>query len=435
MRRGQAAVAAFIALLVHSALVFAGSFPSPRHLWGDEITYAEAATRISAGLPAGLDLLWPPLYPRLLAWLGAPGSLLGVTLVQALALLGAALLLRDLVSRSGAPGLPADLAGFLLMADPSTAAFAHYLWPEVLHLFLFLFAIWIVVARGGRALWLVLLGIVLGAALLLKSLLGPFLPVLLVPVVLWAKGWRRLANPALALLGVVALTLPVRIANERREGAFVVADSARFNLWVGLNDRSRRNLVDEIVGEEYGRWRESGANLAERNGASERRIREYVAQRGLPAILAGQLGKQYFRLFDKDSFLSDQLPGGAIAAQGYGYVDPPPVLAAGLRVAAVAAGIGILLAAAAGLVLAPRPLGMPLRLLALFLAYNLGLFLVLHVKTRYRVQLAPVLLAFGATLLPKPGALFAAASPLRRAAVVAAALLALFLAVGGPLLP
>lgn len=77
----------------------------------------------------------------------------------------------------------------------------------------------------------------------------------------------------------------------------------------------------------------------------------------------------------------------------------------------------------------------PTYCLALFLAYNLGLFLVLHVKTRYRVQLAPVLLAFGATLLPKPGALFAAASPLRRAAVVAAALLALFLAVGGPLLP
>lgn len=435
MRRGQTAVAAFIALLLHAALAVAGRFPSPRHLWGDEITYAEAARRISAGLPANLDLLWPPLYPRFLSWLGAPGSLLGVTLVQALALLGASLLLRDLVSRSGAPGLPADLAGFLLLADPSTAAFAHYLWPEVLHLFLFLFATWIVVARGGRALWLVLLGFVLGAALLLKSLLGPFLPLLLYPVVVSAKGWRRLANPALALVGVVAFTLPVRIANLRREGTFVVADSARFNLWVGLNDRSRRNLVDEIVGEEYGRWRASGASLAERNAATGRRIREYVTDRGIPAILADQLGKQYFRLFDKGSFLTDQLPGGAIAAQGYGYVDPPPVLAAGLRGAAVVAGIGILLAAAAGLVLAPRPLGTPLRLLGLFLVYNLGLFLVLHVKTRYRVQLAPSLLAFGATLLHDSGARFGAASGLRRATAVAAALLALFLAVGGPLLP
>jgi hypothetical protein len=64
---GQAAVAAFIALLVHGTLLVAGSFPFPRHLWGDEITYAEAARRISAGLPPNLELLWPPLYPRFLA--------------------------------------------------------------------------------------------------------------------------------------------------------------------------------------------------------------------------------------------------------------------------------------------------------------------------------------------------------------------------------
>ena len=435
MRRGQGAVAVFIALLVHGTLLGIGRYPAPRRLWGDEITYAEAARRISAGLASNLDLLWPPLYPRLLSWLGAPGSVLGVTLVQALALLGAALLLRDLVSRSGAPGLPADLAGFLLLADPSTAAFAHYLWPEVLHLLLFLLAIWIVVARAGSARWLVLLGFVLGVALLLKSLLGPFLPVLLVPIVLSARGWRRLLHPCLALVGVVALTLPVRIANGRREGAFVVADSAPFNVWVGLNDRSRRNLVDEIVGEEYGRWLASGTSLKERNATSESRIRKYVAERGLPAIVAGQLGKQYFRLFDKDSFLTDQLPGGAIAAQGYGYVDPPGAVSSGLRGVAVATGIGILLAAAAGLVLAPRPVSMPMRLLGLFLAYNLALFLVLHVKTRYRVQLAPALLAFAAPLFPDPVALFRAASPGRRAAAAAAALLALFLAVGGPLLP
>ncbi len=435
MRRGQVAIATFVALLVHGTLHFVGRFPSPRLLWGDEITYAEAARRISAGLPPNLELLWPPLYPRLLAWLGVPGSLLGVTLLQSLALLGAALVLRDLVARSGAPGLPADLAGFFLLADPSTAAFAHFLWPEVFHLFLFLVAIWIVVARSDRAAWLLLLGFVLGLALLLKSLLGPFLPVLLFPVVLSARGWRRLLNPVLALVGVVALTLPVMLGNERREGSFVVADSTRFNTWVGLNDRSRRNLVDEIVGDEYGRWLASGSSLKQRNAASESRIRELVAHRGLPAILAGQLGKQYFRLFDKDSFLTDQLPGGAIAARGYGYVGPPRAIASGLRGIAVAAGICILVTAAAGLVLAPRPLGMPMRLLGLFLAYNLALLLVLHVKTRYRVQLTPALLAFAAPLWSAPLAVFRSAALWRRVAAVAAAVLALFLAVGGPLLP
>lgn len=435
MRRGQVAAAAFVALLVHAVLFVVGRLPSPRHLWGDEITYFEAARRISSGLPANLELLWPPLYPRLLSWLGAPASLLAVSLAQALALLGAALLLRDLVSRSGAPGLPADLAGFLLLADPSTAAFAHYLWPEVFHLFLFLLALWIVVARAGSPGWLLLLGFVLGLALLLKSLLGPFLPVLLAPVVLSARGWKRLWKPALPLAGVVALTLPVSIENLRREGELVVADSGRFNAWVGLNDRSRRNLVDEIVGDEYGRWLSSGSNLAERNAASGRRIRELVAARGVPAILAAQLGKQYFRLFDAESFLTDQLPGGAISERGYGYVEPPAALARGVRAAALTAGVGILLAAAAGVVLAPRPLGMPLRLLGWFLLYNLALLLVLHVKTRYRVQLAPALLAFAAQLGPDPVERWRAASAPVRAAAAAAVLLALFLAVGGPLLP
>ena len=405
-------------------------------MWGDEIMYADLARRLAAGQDARIESLWPPAYPRFLAGLLVlgGGSFLLVRCVQVALLAISALLLRDLGLRLTGSGRAATMAAALLVLDPQVGGFAHFLWPEVLHLFLLLCALWILAARSDRPPWLAAAGVVLGLALLTKSLLGPFLPLLLLPLVLGA-GRRGLGRATLVAAGVAVTLTPTLIGNARR-GAPLLADSSRFNLWVGLNDRSRKDMVDEVVGREYQRYLRSGETAAARTEVLDTKIRGLVRERGWPALLRAQLGRQYFRLLDKDSFLTDQLPGGAIARQGYGYRDTPPPLAAALRAWSYALYAAVLVAAALGLAVAP-PRTWWHRVLLAFLAYNAAVFLLLHVKSRYRVAFLPVLYlqagAFAAWWLePRPSD----AGPSRAAwtAAAAAAALALFLAFGGPLL-
>ena len=392
-------------LVLHGSLFWIdGTLSGGRRLWGDELTYQAAAERLLAGAAANLDALWPPLYPYFLAALERIGGLLAVQVAQS-ALLGmAAWFLFDLGRRvlrpTGASGdahaertamLAAGIAAALLLGDPQVAAFAHYLWPEILHLALMLFALWALVARAGEARWLAAAGVALGLALLTKSILGPFLPVLLAPLAL-AGGWRvGLRRVAVVVALIAATVAPVMLANWRSGEGLRIADSSRFNLWVGLNDRSRRNLVEEIVGEEYARYRASADDTAGRNAVLVEKIRGLVRARPLGDLVGRQLTRQPFRLFDRESFLTDQLAGGAIAAAGYGYPTAPPALAIGLRVSSYAVYGAVLVLAAVG-VWALRLRGRAwLWVLIAFVAYNLVLFLGLHVKTRYRIQFLPVL--------------------------------------------
>jgi hypothetical protein len=475
------------ALLLQAALLWIEWRPSPRVLWGDEGMYWQAAEQLRAGVEPDLHLLWPPLYPRFLAMLmplGA-GTRFAAQLAQ-VALLGVAAILLSRLGRALLPGAETaggihagDVAAVLLLLDPQVAVFGAYLWPEALHLALFLFAWWALVARGDRWPWLVAAGVALGLALLTKSLLLAFVPVLLFPLLLSGPWWRRLLRPAV-VAGVMASTLlPVQIHNRERYGVATVADSSAFNAWVGLNDRSRRNFVDEIVGDELGVYLRSAPDAATRAAIARAKVRGLVEERGVLPVLRAQLSRQYFRLFDRDSFLTDQLPGGPIAnhgdiggGDGFGYAAPPAWLAAALRGWGWTIYGAVLVAAALGVAtlrfatprrntsdraesnaVTPATTADPaavtpaqrrawLFVAVLFIVYNLALLLVLHVKTRYRVQMMPVLdLWAGATLVwvwsrlrqPAGGGTVPSPSPPVRAWVAGGALaaLALYLAFGG----
>jgi hypothetical protein len=425
-----------LALALQSLLFLIDAWPAPRALWGDEIMYADLARRLAAGEDAQVDFLWPPAYPRFLAGLLVlgGGSFVLARCVQVALLVLSALLLRDLGLRLLGWPLAADVAAALVILDPQVAGFAHFLWPEILHLCLFLSALWILVARGERLPWLAVAGVALGLALLTKSLLGPFLPVLLLPLV--CRGGLRGRGRAALIGATVAVTVaPTVLANARR-GAPLISDSSRFNLWVGLNDRSRKDLVNEVVGREYQRYLRSGESFAERTAVLEEKIDRLVRERGLLALLRAQLGRQYFRLLDKGSFLTDQLPGGAIARQGYGYRETPRWVAALLRAWSYGLYAAVLVAAALGLAADP-PRGRPWhRVLLAFLAYNAAVFLLLHVKSRYRVAFLPILYLqagafvswwiYGRGSPPSP-------SRVAWAAAGTAACVALFLAFAGPL--
>lgn len=399
-RRALWLVALVWVAALHAGLFWIEHEPGPRRLLGDEHRYLRGARSFAAGESWSPDPpLWSTGYARFLAPLIARsdaerngGARWAVEAVQLALLLLSAALLRAIGRALSGEGPAADLAALGLLAYPPLAAYAHYLWPEIVHLTLLLLAAWVLVEQRRGTGWLLLLGAALGLAVAVKSLLLPLLP-----LVLWVLaregGWRRgLPRAALVALAIVAVLTPGAVRSWRQHGELPGRSTALFNLWVGLNDTSPTNLVDPVVERELAAYRASAADSRGRNRWLRQRIAERVREVGPRRLLAGQLGRQYRRLLDRDSFFTDQLPGGAAAALGVGYRAPPGWLAAALRSASYLGWGVILLLAPLGFI-AFRPAGwrswrwLPL----VFLGYNLGLFLLLHVKTRYRIQLLPFL--------------------------------------------
>ncbi len=438
MRRPGVLLALLAIVMIHAVLLWIYYSPAPKEPTGDEGMYLEVAGRIQAGEDPGLERLWPPLYPRFVAEVLSPrgGPPATLQVVQTLLLVAVAFLLRDICRRLVGPGRVGDLVLLFTLAYPPLVAYAHYVWPEVLHLVLMVGATWILVARRDRLPWLAGLGLLLGLSLLTKSLLGPFLPALLLPLALEGSARQRWARVSLVVVVLGTTVAPTLIANHRASGRLGIADSGRFNLWVGLNDRSRRNFVGEIVGREFQRYRASAEDPGERNAILDRKTARLLRERGLLRVLGDQLGRQYFRLFDKNSFLTDQLPGGVIHAQGRGYRGSAGPLASAVRYLSFTAYAAILLLATAAIWLWP-PRGRWVWLAMGFVAYNLALFLVLHVKTRYRIQFLPVLFVYAAIAVDRllgEGAKLRDRSPRVLVGTGITGALLMFLAFGGSLL-
>ena len=108
------------------------------------------------------------------------------------------------------------------------------------------------------------------------------------------------------------------------------------------------------------------------------------------ALLRAQLGRQYFRfrprLFPRDSSPRQHRHLATATLRGAARLAPSALRGWGWALYAAVLG-----AAALGIARVPADNRRWLVVAALFVAYNLALFLVLHVKSRYRVQLMPVL--------------------------------------------
>ncbi len=409
-----------------------------RALWGDENRYMDSAQALLNGSPAWWpEAFWPPLQSQVLSGLVAIGAkrVLLIGLFQTFLLVVAALVLGDLIRRWSASSRAGLFGVWLCLSYPPLVAFTHYLWPEVLHLSLFLMAIWMLCVHWESKAWNLLTGVVLGLALLTKSLLGPLIPLLLL-----GAFWRRekaLRNAALVVLTLLLTISPVLWAQYHRLGRPMIADSSAFNLWVGLNDRGLKNFEDEYVARAYEEYRCAAGNFFQKNTELRRRSYARIREQGLVATLKSQLFRQYFRLFDKENYLGEQLLEGAAVKMGLGYRDRSSQIAGLLRVSSFLFYAVLLALFPASLLLYPWKDRRWLRLMLLFLGYNLALFFCFHVKSRYRIQLLPVLFMaaplLSAILFGLEGRLLRGGR-LRRVLAVALGALGLFLGFGGPLL-
>lgn len=382
-------------LAINLGLLFFYYVPSPKKLIGDETYYYQYALALASGQRVPYDLLWPPLYGEFVGFLfySLEPQIIYVQISQIGLWLASAFFFREIVSRLTPSTTVTNASLTLFVLAPDLITFSHYLWPETVHLFLWLSSLWFLICRPFAWINTVLAGVLLGFALLTKSLLGPFVPVILIFLFLLNpkinKGVRFI-NVALFAVMIIVVILPLMINNLMERKAFLVANSSVFNLWVGLNDVETADSVNDIAGVEMEHYLQSGPDLKTRNAIFMEKITRKISQQGLVDTLLNQLDKQYFRLFDVQTYFTTQLAGSGRQA----YSANSRIINVTLKLYTYIVYGFILVAGAAGLCfLRLSPLGW-WHLLALFIAYNLGIFLFLHVKTRYTVQFLPMLIFF-----------------------------------------
>jgi hypothetical protein len=301
-------------LALNLALLVFYYVPEPKQLISDEDYFQLCETLAAGGQPA-FNPLRPPLYGNLIAAIfTAFGTiLLPVQLVQIGCWLVTGLLIWKLAARTSDSGRGLGGAG-RCMLSPELSAFSHYLWPETLHLFLWTIALWLLIRFADAAWAYAAAGLLLGLALLTKSLLLPFMPVLIAFVAL-RPGFRQAVSSRLLGAGVlvamiVVTHLPTVISTAGIQRLSIFTESSVFNLWVGLNDRSSfDSSSNEIVGHEIRAYLDYPIP-ATRSEHYTSMIREKLATQGMLGTVRAQLGRQYFRLFDIRTFFTTQLPGG-----------------------------------------------------------------------------------------------------------------------------
>lgn len=428
-------LAATLAVLALQALLWTSYYQfAPKQLVGDEARYLELARAIWHGqtLPPS-TYLWPPLQQHLLAWLIAPvdGALWLAQAVQ-MAMLGvAAVCLRQIWLRLDPTPMAANLAMVLFLTCPALMAFGLYLWPEPVHLLCLLMALWLLLARGGKVWAAVLAGAAIGLALLSKSLLSGFWPVLLLLLLRWPlrqTPWRSVLGFLLALAVVAG---PATVQGWLATGKPLIADSGEFNLEVGLQDHYRSDYIHDRTGDLLNAYLAAGADPVARAAAARERIAGRVADQGMLALAEQRLGVQYFRLFNYKRTLASQLPGPACA----GYVGAYTLPANWIHAVSWSTKLQyllLLIAAGFGVALWRRAT-MAMAVVGLFFGYQLLLFLGLHVQARFLLPMLPFLCGLAASGLVQLGRVTVVSIPPWRYALASLlAALLMVLALGGP---
>ncbi|HEX7779016.1 MAG TPA: glycosyltransferase family 39 protein, partial [Vicinamibacterales bacterium] len=195
-----------------------------------------------AGWIAGGNHAWPqpiiqgPGYPYFLAGLLgiAGGSLAIVAVFQAV--LGAISCVITAALGSRWFGVTAGIAAGLLQAVHGPLAFVETsLYCEGLLVFLMLLSTYVFATRGASTRGVVMSGILIGAAAIVRATalaqLAVYLPVLL----LESSGWRvRLRRAAVMAMAVAAVTIPVAAKNASEPaGSFQLQGFAGLNFYIG----------------------------------------------------------------------------------------------------------------------------------------------------------------------------------------------------------
>ncbi|MEZ5461072.1 glycosyltransferase family 39 protein [Dokdonella sp.] len=388
-------------LLLNIVLLWLYYSPARKPLVGDEFDYHARALALLAGQPVIEQFIWPPGQTWFLAAIGwiSGSTVLAAQLVQTgLLVVCAGLLIR--LWRTVDNPLAAFLAASIFLLNPGNLAYAHWLWPEVTHLACLLGALALLLTVSQRPrLCAFLAGLLIGLALLFKSLMAGLWPVFFLFFLKRREGRLTfsVASAGVFAAGLLLAALPALWKGQLETGRPMIADSSMYNLEIGIRDRSRSDYIDEAGLPALTAYLDSAARPQDRNAIAFDRIRKMVAERGLPDIIGEQLGTQYFRLFNAKTLLVSQMPGPACAGRLGAYAENP--LGPALVGLSQAAHTITLLLCAFGVALWRRWRQPLIAFVAVYLVYQLALYFGLHVMQRYLFQMMPLLCGFAGSFL------------------------------------
>ncbi len=437
-----AAVCAAALFVVFQALLWIAYYAGgAKPLIGDEASYQQFALSILGGGTWMPSSIWPPLQPILIAAIYATFGVhvVAVQVVQTILFVGCAMLVRSIWRRLDGRVRAANVAAALFLLNPGNAAYAHWLWPEIPHLFLVLLVFRLLLGDPGSRRASIVAGVATGLAILLKSLLSAFWPFFLIAFVRSERPRFRIASASWFVLALALTTAPALWHGWREFGKPMIADSSIYNLWVGLTDTERADYVNDQGGATLKAFLDSGATPQQRNAIYAAKVEDFVAQRGVIRVAIDQLSRQYFRLFEAKTPLVSQLPGPSCAGHLSIY-NSGSALTRTLTIANDVFHALTLAGAAFGVACWRRRPGFVLALVGLYFGYQLALMSVLHVKARFLFPMIPFLCGFAGSFYAsvrartrdEAGSL--ALSTVRVAVGTLFAIALLFLAFAGPLL-
>jgi 4-amino-4-deoxy-L-arabinose transferase-like glycosyltransferase len=354
-----------------------------------------------------------PLYPLFLGftfWLGqdhARLATLAQVVLSTVTVYGFYLLGRRLFSeRAGLVG--AGLAALLL----PFATFPSLFMAETLFTFLlvasFLALLQIPEAAPGRRWrWTLLTGALLGLSALTRAVALAFMPLAAgwLGIVLWRHGresdrmtrrvgdsaWRvgrAMLLPALLVAAGLAMIAPWTIRNAVVYRRFIPLDTGgAYSLWAFYEPHEELGEINRAL--------EAIPNPADRQDYAVSKWRERLAED--PTILARKV-RDTFPYLLRIKPIEDRFLPLPYREPSFPYFILALVLDDGLYAL-------IAVTALAGLVWAPTDRGKALALL--WLAYNVGIMMVLHAEARYRHLLFPALIPYAGLVLAQGKELFA----------------------------
>ncbi|MBL4661732.1 MAG: glycosyltransferase family 39 protein [Alcanivoracaceae bacterium] len=394
-----------LSIIIELTLFYFYYFPETKIFFGDEQRYFNTGLSIAAGGDWHANPLWPPMQSILIALFATlfDSPLLALQIFQYGLLLFAGFIIRDIVWRETNNIRSAQLSLAIMILYPGWLAYSQYLWPEVIHVTLFVSIIWVNSYKNNSYKWMLLSGLLIGLAILFKSLLILFIPFLFLPSLLHIIGGHSslksvLVKIVFSLLIATIVITPASLKAHKMTGGWMVSNSSMFNLCFGLNDDKRQNFAHDIGGALHAEYLKSADNHQQRSQIAKNNALKKMQDDGYINTFLAQMAKQYFRLFDYQSFFSQQFQGEKSDnyVNKYHHHSDDLLVKIVLILNNVFYFILMLAMFLGAFVSVTR--SVIAKQFALFLLYVLALFVLLHTKPRFRIPLVPVMAFYAAYL-------------------------------------
>jgi 4-amino-4-deoxy-L-arabinose transferase-like glycosyltransferase len=421
-----------LALVVRLAALWAVAGIEPQIV--DEQHYRQLATSLAQGdgfawAPSNPTSLRPPLYPTLIAgiWrLTGSESLQAVRSVQVVLAVASIWLLYLLGARLFDRGTAAS-AALALALYPSLIFSGVLLLTEVLFITIVLGALYLTVVLLERPSWWLALasGAAFGLGALTRSVLWPFsiVVVIFLALALPVPARTRLKYCSLLLAGFALVVAPWSIRNTMLQRTFTVVDTmGGLNLLMGNYEYTPEDRMWDGISLTGAQSWDAPLLLVPRpeGGWTEGTKEHWAQRRAVQFMLAHPIvtaRRSVLKLADLWGLERDW-----IAGVEKGYYQPPVWFAVLSGAAVLIAYPAVLLAAIAGVFLAPPVFRRAHWLLILLILFVSAIHSITFGHARYHLPLMPVLMLYAAAALRHGGAIVRTLS-LRAAAAPAMAMI------------